>query len=30
MKYIEEAVKQAEKSRCERARCGCVIIKDEK
>lgn len=27
---IEEAVKQAEKSRCEQARCGCVIIKDEK
>ena len=27
---IEEAIKQAEKSRCEQARCGCVIVKDEK
>ena len=30
MKYLEEAVKQAEKSKCEQAKCGCVIVKDGK
>ena len=30
LKCIEEAVKQAEKSICEQAKCGCVIVKDEK
>lgn len=30
LKYIWEAVKEAKKSRCEQARCGCVIIKDGK
>ena len=28
-KYFEEAVKQAEKSKCERARCGSVVVKNE-
>jgi len=30
LKYIGEAVKEANKSGCEQARCGCVIVKDEK
>lgn len=30
LKYIEEAVKEANKSGCKQARCGCVIVKDEK
>ena len=28
-KYIEEAIKIAEKALCQRAKCGSIIVKDE-